>query len=190
MGLQLKLEGKEFAESMRFRSPTMPHGGGFPIVLKGQAWSHCRFERLDQRTDHAMWSRLWLRRLELKCRLSTEQGSISIPKRSRAVSHRSVRIHYKQCSPNGNLIFLYLPRLHPCGFAEAQPRSFPGMRRRTGPHEQHDRGIPSAYELARERFAAIGVDTEAAIRTVRRIPISIQCWQGDDVRALRTLDAN
>jgi L-rhamnose isomerase len=43
-------------------------------------------------------------------------------------------------------------------------------------------GIESAYEIARERFAAIGVDCEAAIHAVDEIPISIQCWQGDDVK--------
>jgi L-rhamnose isomerase len=42
--------------------------------------------------------------------------------------------------------------------------------------------IEAAYELAKERFAAIGVDTESALRKLNEIPISIQCWQGDDVR--------
>jgi L-rhamnose isomerase len=42
--------------------------------------------------------------------------------------------------------------------------------------------IQAAYELARERFAEIGVDTEKALQTLNEIPISIQCWQGDDVR--------
>jgi L-rhamnose isomerase len=51
-----------------------------------------------------------------------------------------------------------------------------------------DRGIESAYELARDRFAAIGVDCEAAIRTVDEIPISIQCWQGDDVKGFENPD--
>ncbi len=51
-----------------------------------------------------------------------------------------------------------------------------------------ERGIESAYELARERFAAIGVDCEAAIRTVDEIPISIQCWQGDDVKGFENPD--
>jgi len=37
------------------------------------------------------------------------------------------------------------------------------------------------YESARERYAALGVDTEAALAAVSRIPISLQCWQGDDV---------
>ena len=42
--------------------------------------------------------------------------------------------------------------------------------------------IQVAYDLARERFAGTGVDTESALRTLDSVPISIQCWQGDDVR--------
>ncbi len=38
------------------------------------------------------------------------------------------------------------------------------------------------YELAREKYAAIGVDTDAAIKKAREIPVSLHCWQGDDVR--------
>jgi L-rhamnose isomerase len=39
----------------------------------------------------------------------------------------------------------------------------------------------SAYELARETYASHGVDTEAALAKLPGIPISIHCWQGDDV---------
>lgn len=42
--------------------------------------------------------------------------------------------------------------------------------------------IQAAYDLARERFAENGVDTESVLRKLDLIPISIQCWQGDDVR--------
>ena len=38
-----------------------------------------------------------------------------------------------------------------------------------------------AYELAKERYAAWGVDTEAAMEVLKQIPISLHCWQGDDV---------
>lgn len=38
------------------------------------------------------------------------------------------------------------------------------------------------YEYAKSAYAAIGIDTDAAIETMRKIPISIHCWQGDDVR--------
>ncbi len=37
------------------------------------------------------------------------------------------------------------------------------------------------FELAKETYGAIGVDAEAAIRTLQQTPISIHCWQGDDV---------
>lgn len=41
--------------------------------------------------------------------------------------------------------------------------------------------IAQSYNLAKERYAALGVDTERAVKTLARIPISIHCWQGDDV---------
>jgi len=43
------------------------------------------------------------------------------------------------------------------------------------------RHIEPAYQLAKERYAALGVDTDQALKTLARIPISIHCWQGDDV---------
>ncbi len=39
----------------------------------------------------------------------------------------------------------------------------------------------SAYTLAQETYAALGVDTEAALKRLATIPISLHCWQGDDV---------
>jgi L-rhamnose isomerase len=41
--------------------------------------------------------------------------------------------------------------------------------------------IHRAYESARERYAELGVDADAAIARVSGIPISLHCWQGDDV---------
>ncbi|MBI2433014.1 MAG: L-rhamnose isomerase [Candidatus Hydrogenedentes bacterium] len=41
--------------------------------------------------------------------------------------------------------------------------------------------VETAYGLAQERYAALGVDTEKALEKLRQVPISIQCWQGDDV---------
>ncbi|MBP0484941.1 L-rhamnose isomerase [Sagittula salina] len=38
------------------------------------------------------------------------------------------------------------------------------------------------YEQARAAYADWGVDTEAALRTLATIPISMHCWQGDDVK--------
>lgn len=41
--------------------------------------------------------------------------------------------------------------------------------------------IEISYALARDRYQELGVDTEAALRTLQSIPISLHCWQGDDV---------
>ena len=41
--------------------------------------------------------------------------------------------------------------------------------------------IERAYALAREQYGALGVDTEQAMATLQTIPISLHCWQGDDV---------
>jgi L-rhamnose isomerase len=38
-----------------------------------------------------------------------------------------------------------------------------------------------AYAIAKETYAALGVDTEAALQKLATIPISLHCWQGDDV---------
>ena len=41
--------------------------------------------------------------------------------------------------------------------------------------------IRKSYEIARERYAAIGVDTDKAIEQLEKTPISLHCWQADDV---------
>lgn len=41
--------------------------------------------------------------------------------------------------------------------------------------------INQAYQLAKQQFADIGVDTEQAMTLLDRLPISMHCWQGDDV---------
>ena len=38
-----------------------------------------------------------------------------------------------------------------------------------------------SYAEAKKRYAEIGVDTDAAIETLKNIPVSLHCWQGDDV---------
>ena len=44
-----------------------------------------------------------------------------------------------------------------------------------------DKQIQAAYDLAKQRYADLGVDTEAALKTLATVPISLHCWQGDDV---------
>ncbi|WP_340114884.1 L-rhamnose isomerase [Maribellus mangrovi] len=49
--------------------------------------------------------------------------------------------------------------------------------------------IKKAYELAKESYAAIGVDTDAAIAKMKDVNISLHCWQTDDVGGFETPDA-
>ena len=46
---------------------------------------------------------------------------------------------------------------------------------------QSSGSVEAAYKLARERYDAIGVDTEKAMARLGGIPVSLHCWQGDDV---------
>src|SRR5271168_2913313 len=41
--------------------------------------------------------------------------------------------------------------------------------------------VQQAYHLAEQRYAELGVNTAQALKQLARIPISIHCWQGDDV---------
>src|SRR4051812_8621126 len=41
--------------------------------------------------------------------------------------------------------------------------------------------LEQAYAAARERYADLGVDADAAMVKLATIPISLHCWQGDDV---------
>lgn len=38
------------------------------------------------------------------------------------------------------------------------------------------------YESAKARYAKVGVDTDKAIQVLKNVPISLHCWQGDDVK--------
>ena len=44
-----------------------------------------------------------------------------------------------------------------------------------------NRRIQSAFTLARERYAELGVNVDRALAQLRAIPVSLHCWQGDDV---------
>jgi len=41
--------------------------------------------------------------------------------------------------------------------------------------------IEQMYDIAKEQYAAIGVDTDAVLERLKTIPVSMHCWQGDDV---------
>jgi L-rhamnose isomerase len=51
------------------------------------------------------------------------------------------------------------------------PKSRRAARHQVGP----------AYQLAQERYAALGVNVDAALRALAKLPVSLHCWQGDDV---------
>ena len=41
--------------------------------------------------------------------------------------------------------------------------------------------IEQVYNIAREQYVAIGVDTDEALEKLKTVPVSMHCWQGDDV---------
>ncbi|MBJ7391031.1 MAG: L-rhamnose isomerase, partial [Chthoniobacterales bacterium] len=49
--------------------------------------------------------------------------------------------------------------------------------------------MASLYEAAREAYGLLGVDTEAALGILARTPISVHCWQGDDVGGFESSSA-
>ncbi len=52
-----------------------------------------------------------------------------------------------------------------------------------------DNQINQAYAHAKERYAAFGVDVEASLERLAAVPISLHCWQGDDVGGFEQVDA-
>ena len=46
--------------------------------------------------------------------------------------------------------------------------------------------IRQAFDLATEQYAELGVDVNAALDRLAQIPISVHCWQGDDVCGFET----
>ena len=46
---------------------------------------------------------------------------------------------------------------------------------------KHTRCIQTTFTIARERYAGMGVNVERALAQLRAIPVSLHCWQGDDV---------
>ncbi len=49
--------------------------------------------------------------------------------------------------------------------------------------------IEKGYQLAKEQYAALGVDTEKALSDLNKIKISLHCWQTDDVGGFEKPDA-
>ena len=47
--------------------------------------------------------------------------------------------------------------------------------------------IQKSYEIAKDRYATLGVNTEQALKALQKISISIHCWQADDVTGFENL---
>ena len=43
-----------------------------------------------------------------------------------------------------------------------------------------------SYLEAKAKYAALGIDTDAAIAKLKNVPVALHCWQGDDVRGFDT----
>ena len=48
--------------------------------------------------------------------------------------------------------------------------------------------IKKAYDIAVERYAAVGVDVEKAMERLQQIQLSLHCWQADDVSGFECAD--
>lgn len=46
--------------------------------------------------------------------------------------------------------------------------------------------ITKAYAIAKERYAAIGIDTDMVLDTLQNVQISLHCWQTDDVHGFES----
>ncbi|HEY4759794.1 MAG TPA: L-rhamnose isomerase [Thermoguttaceae bacterium] len=49
--------------------------------------------------------------------------------------------------------------------------------------------VEKSYAMAKEQYAAWGVDSETAMAQLRKVAISIHCWQGDDVGGFENPEA-
>jgi L-rhamnose isomerase len=50
--------------------------------------------------------------------------------------------------------------------------------------------IKEAYKLAKNQYAKYGIDTDDILNKLKDIPISIHCWQGDDVKGFENISNN
>ncbi|MDR1419890.1 MAG: L-rhamnose isomerase [Treponema sp.] len=67
---------------------------------------------------------------------------------------------------------------------KAAPRSAP----ESGRDEDRLSRIDRAYEDAKDAYAAFGVNADRAVKAALAIPVSVQCWQGDDVTGFEGAD--
>ncbi len=54
----------------------------------------------------------------------------------------------------------------------------------------NEKTINQAYETAKERYAALGIDTEKALAAMQDVHLSMHCWQTDDVTGFEDLSGS
>jgi len=52
-----------------------------------------------------------------------------------------------------------------------------------------DKHIEQAFDLAKQQYAELAVDVDQAMAQLATVPISMHCWQGDDVGGFETVGA-
>ena len=49
--------------------------------------------------------------------------------------------------------------------------------------------VKKAYQLAKDQYKSLKVDTDTALEKMKEVTISLHCWQSDDVGGFETPDA-
>ena len=49
--------------------------------------------------------------------------------------------------------------------------------------------IEQSYDIARQRYAELGIDTDKALDTLQKVQLSLHCWQTDDVTGFESADS-
>ena len=50
--------------------------------------------------------------------------------------------------------------------------------------------IQQAYQLAKEQYAELGINTDEVLEKMKEVVISLHCWQTDDVGGFETPDSS
>jgi L-rhamnose isomerase len=49
--------------------------------------------------------------------------------------------------------------------------------------------IEKSYEIAREVYSNFKIDTDEILKKLANIPVSLHCWQGDDVKGFEHIES-
>ena len=76
-----------------------------------------------------------------------------------------------------------------CVMVRTRTQTEPNMKQSRRPSPIRRVHVDRFYALARERYAALGMDADRALKTLASIPLSLHCWQGDDVSGFENGDS-